>query len=51
MFEVIFLSSHLLIYSVITFPYFSVYVIYITEELLGKCHGIFITPVCNAKLL
>lgn len=43
MFEVIFLSSHFLLYSV--------YVIYVIEKLLGKCHGIFVMPTCNAKLL
>lgn len=45
MFEV-FLSSQFLIYSI--------YVIYIIEKLLRKwdqSHGIFVMPVCNAKLL
>lgn len=41
MFEV-FLSSQFLIYSI--------YVIYIIEKLLRKCHGIFVMPVCNARL-
>lgn len=43
MFEVIFLSSHFLIYSA--------YVIYVVKSCWESATGFFVIPVCNAKLL